>query len=98
MPLRKSRRPLRSSALWLWSRCSHQWLHDELGDDDRDDVVVVQRVELVDEPQERLVELAVRVVDGLERDVDAVLLPLLPGSLVLFFVGDDGHRDQVAAG
>ena len=49
VPLRNSRRPLRISALWLWSRCSHQWLHHELGDHDRDDVVVVARLELVDE-------------------------------------------------
>src|SRR3954463_15991278 len=60
--------------------------HHELRQEDGDDVVLPAGVELVDVAEDRAGQLAVRGVDDLERDVEAVLVPQRLELLLLLLV------------
>jgi hypothetical protein len=68
--------------------------HDDLRDDDRDDVVGALAVELVEVAQHRPGELAVSREEDVELDRDLVLGPLLRDPLLLELITHDGHGDE----
>ena len=74
---RNSSRPLRTRALWLCSRCCHQCVHEQLGDQHGHGGVGPPALELVDEAQGGGGEVARRRPHDLERRVDALLEPPL---------------------